>query len=164
MQTTEAVQRTYGRRYTDGVSERTSDPAGLAAWKAEGQHGYKTDIMEQLAKACGYGTKLVQHWVRDRINPAAVEFFEACKLCNEYELPGYFLGGTVLEDWYAGDWRGKKAQAPTPMQLFERALMVHGRLEAEREADAHRAPVAKRVSALDAEPAAGVYDTGETVI
>ena len=164
METTEAFQRTYGRRYTDGVSERTGDPAGLAAWKADGQHGYKTDIMEQLAKACGYGTKLVQHWVRDRLNPAAVEFFEACKLCNEYELPGYFMSGTVLEDWYAGDWRGKKAQAPTPMQLFERALMVHGRLEAEREADAHRAPVAKRVSALDAEPAAGVYDTGETVI
>ena len=56
METTEANQRTYGRRYTDGVSERTSDPAGLAAWKAAGQHGYKTDIMEQLAKACGYGT------------------------------------------------------------------------------------------------------------
>ena len=34
METTEAVQRTYGRRYTDGVSERTSDPAMLAAWKA----------------------------------------------------------------------------------------------------------------------------------
>ncbi len=42
--------------------------------------------------------------------------------------------------------------------------MVHGRLEAEREADAHRAPLVKRVSELDAEPAAGVYDTGETVI
>ena len=122
------------------------------------------DCLQQLAKACGYGTKLVQHWVRDRLNPAAVEFFEACKLCNEYELPGYFMSGTVLEDWYAGDWRGKKGQVPTPPQLFERALMVHGRLEAEREADAHRAPVAKRVSALDTEPAAGEYDTGETVI
>ena len=74
------------------------------------------------------------------------------------------MSGTVLEDWYAGDWRGKKAQPPTPPQLFERALMVHGRLEAEREADAHRAPLVKRVSELDAEPAAGVYDTGETVI
>ena len=164
MQTTEANQRTYGRRYTDGVSERTSDPAVLAAWKAAGQHGYKTDIMEQLAKACGYGTKLVQHWLRDRMNPAAVDFFEACKLCWEYELPGYFMSGTVLEDWYANDWRGKKGQVPTPPQLFERALMVHGRLEAEREADAHRAPLVKRVSALDAEPAAGEYDTGETVI
>ena len=154
METTEANQRLYGRRYTDGVSERTSDPAVLAAWKAAGQHGYKTDIMEQLAKACGYGTKLVQHWVRDRINPAAVEFFEACKLCNEYELPGYFISGTVLEDWYANDWRGKKAQVPTPMQLVERALMVHGRLEAEREADAYRAPVATRAAAdFDALPA-----------
>ena len=138
METTEDNQRLYGRRYTDGVSERTSDPAVLAAWKAAGQHGFKTDIMEQLAKACGYGTKLVQHWVRDRINPAAVEFFEACKLCWEYELPGYFISGTVLEDWYANDWRGKKAQVPTPMQLVERALMVHGRLETEREADAYR--------------------------
>ena len=154
METTEANQRLYGRRYTDGVSERTSDPAVLAAWKAAGQHGYKTDIMEQLAKACGYGTKLVQHWVRDRINPAAVEFFEACKLCNDYELPGYFISGTVLEDWYANDWRGKKAQVPTPMQLVERALMVHGRLEAEREADAYRAPVATRAAAdFDALPA-----------
>ena len=154
METTEANQRLNGRRYTDGVSERTSDPAVLASWKAAGQHGYKTDIMEQLAKACGYGTKLVQHWVRDRINPAAVEFFEACKLCNDYELPGYFISGTVLEDWYANDWRGKKAQVPTPMQLFERALMVHGRLETEREADAYRAPVATRAAAdFDALPA-----------
>ena len=154
MGTTEDNQRLYGRRYTDGVSERTSDPAVLAAWKAAGQHGYKTDIMEQLAKACGYGTKLVQHWVRDRINPAAVEFFEACKLCWEYELPGYFISGTVLEDWYANDWRGKKAQVPTPMQLVERALMVHGRLETEREADAYRAPVAMRATAdFDALPA-----------
>ena len=154
METTEDNQRLYGRRYTDGVSERTSDPAVLASWKAAGQHGYKTDIMEQLAKACGYGTKLVQHWVRDRINPAAVEFFEACKLCWEYELPGYFISGTVLEDWYANDWRGKKAQVPTPMQLVERALMVHGRLETEREADAYRAPVAVRAAAdFDALPA-----------
>ena len=154
MQTTEANQRLYGRRYTDGVSERTSDPAMLASWKAAGQHGYKTDIMEQLAKACGYGTKLVQHWVRDRINPAAVDFFEACKLCNEYELPGYFISGTVLEEWYANDWRGKKGQVPTPMQLVERALMVHGRLETEREADAYRAPVATRAAAdFDALPA-----------
>ena len=153
MKTTQEQHNQYGRRYVDGVSERTSDPAGLAAWKAAGQHGYKTDIMEQLAKACGYGTKLVQHWVRDRINPAAAEFFEACKLCYEYELPGHFISGTVLEDWYANDWRGKKGQAPGPAQLFERALMVHGRLETEREADAHRAPTAKRVSELDAEPA-----------
>ena len=154
METTEDNQRLHGRRYVDGVSERTSDPAMLASWKAAGQHGYKTDIMEQLAKACGYGTKLVQHWVRDRINPAAAEFFEACKLCWEYELPGYFISGTVLEDWYANDWRGKKAQAPTPMQLVERALMVHGRLDAEREADAYRAPVATRAAAdFDALPA-----------
>ena len=154
METTEDNHRLHGRRYTDGVSERTSDPAMLASWKAAGQHGYKTDIMEQLAKACGYGTKLVQHWVRDRINPAAVEFFEACKLCWEYELPGYFISGTVLEDWYANDWRGKKAQVPTPMQLVERALMVHGRLETEREADAYRAPVATRAAAdFDALPA-----------
>ncbi len=74
------------------------------------------------------------------------------------------MSGTVLEDWYAADWRGKKGQVPTPPQLFERALMVHGRLEAEREADAHRAPLVKRVSELDAKPTAGVYDTGETVI
>ena len=149
MGTTEAHHRLYGRRYTDGVSERTDDPDVAKAWKAAGLHGIKTDIMEQLAKACGYGTKLVQHWVRDRLNPAAIEFFDTCKLCNEYDLPGHFLSGTVLEDWYAGDWRGKKAQVPTPPQLFERALMVHGRLEAERVADAHRAPMVMRVSELD---------------
>ena len=154
METTEANQRLYGRRYVDGVSERTSDPAVLASWKAAGQHGYKTDIMEQLAKACGYGTKLVQHWVRDRINPAAAEFFDTCKLCYEYELPGYFISGTVLEEWYANDWRGKKAQVPTPPQLFERALMVQSRLDAEREADAYRAPAAVRAAAdFDALPA-----------
>ena len=149
MGTTEAHHRLYGRRYTDGVSERTDDPDVVKAWKAAGLHGIKTDIMEQLAKACGYGTKLVQHWVRDRLNPAAIEFFDTCKLCNEYDLPGHFLSGTVLEDWYAGDWRGKKAQVPSPPQLFERALMVHGRLEAERVADAHRAPMVMRVSELD---------------
>ena len=151
MGTTEAHHRLYGRRYIDGVSERTDDPDVVAGWKAAGLHGIKTDIMEQLAKACGYGTKLVQHWVRDRLNPAAIEFFDTCKLCNEYDLPGHFLSGTVLEDWYASDWRGKKAQVPTPPQLFERALMVHGRLEAERVADAHRAPMVKRVSELDAQ-------------
>ena len=56
--------------------------------------------------------------------------------------------------WYAADWRGKKGQVPTPPQLFERALMVHGRLETEREADAYRAPVATRAAAdFDALPA-----------
>ena len=154
METTEDNHRLHGRRYVDGVSERTGDPAVLAAWKAAGQHGYKTDIMEQLAKACGYGTKLVQHWVRDRINPAAAEFFDTCKLFYNHELPGYFISGTVLEEWYSADWRGKKGQVPTPTQLFERALMVHGRLETEREADAYRAPVATRAAAdFDALPA-----------
>ena len=149
---------------TPNASTQASAPAVAGAHWQTHERIFKTEIMEQLAKACGYGTKLVQHWLRDRINPAAAEFFDTCKLFYNHELPGYFISGTVLEDWYANDWRGKKGQVPTPPQLFERALMVHGRLEAEREADAHRAPVAKRVSALDAEPAAGEYDTGETVI
>lgn len=130
--------------------QRTNDPAIVEAWKAKHMHTIKTDIMEQLAIACGLGVKLVQHWLReDRLNPAAIEFFDACKHCYEYELGGYFLGGTVLDDWYANDWRGKKGQAPTAPQLFERGLMVNAKLDAQRQTDLHRQPIQKRVSELD---------------
>jgi len=151
MKITDGIQTSQAAE--DGVTHRTSDPAVVAAWKAKHAHSEKTDIMQQLAIACGLGVKLVQHWLReDRLNPAAIEFFNTCGHCYTHEISGYFLSGTVLEDWYANDWRGKKGQAPTAPQLFERGLMVHSRLELEREAQAYRAPVAARLSAIDMLP------------
>ena len=138
--------------------ERSDNITLHAEWKAKYAHSTKTEIMEQLANACGLGTKLVQHWLRaDRLNPAAVEFFDTCKHCYQHEIGGYFLSGTVLDDWYANDWRGKKQQIPTAAQLFERALMVISKLERERQAQAHALPVAKRTSTIDSLPA--LYDT-----
>ena len=136
------------------AQQRTSDPGALAAWRAQYTYGDKTAIMEQLALACGLGTELVQHWARhDRLNPAAVEFFDTCKFCHTHEITGHFLSGSVLEEWYAQDWRGKKGQPPTAPQLFERALMVKSRLERERTEELHRLPAAKRVSEIDRLPA-----------
>ena len=67
------------------AQQRTSDPGALAAWRAQYTYGDKTAIMEQLALACGLGTELVQHWARhDRLNPAAVEFFDTCKYCHTH--------------------------------------------------------------------------------
>lgn len=112
-----------------------ANPSDLIEWRAKYAHTIKTEIMEELASAVGYGTRLVQHWLRDRLNPLAIEFFEACKACYDNEINGYFLSGTVLEDWYAKDWRGKQGDAPKPMQLFERALMVYDRLQKERQTE-----------------------------
>ncbi len=128
-----------------GLCERTKNEAEIAEWKKESERDYKTDIMEQLAKSCGYGVRLVQHWGRNKITPAAIEFFDTCTACYENELPGYFLSGTVLEDWYAKDWRGVKGQIPTPPQLFERALMVYARLQDEQLQDQFRQPAVKRI-------------------
>lgn len=133
------------RATQNGMCERTSDAKELALWKRESERHIKTEIMEQLAKACGYGVKLVQYWGRDKLNPSAIEFFEACTACYDNELPGYFLSGSALEEWYSVDWRGKKAQIPTPMQLFERAMMVYARLQDERVQDEFQAPAVKRV-------------------
>ena len=136
------------------AQERTGDPTVHAAWRAQYAYADKTAIMEQMAVACGLGKELVQHWARhDRLNPAAREFFDTCAYAYTHEITGHFMSGTVLEEWYALDWRGKKGQAPTGPQLFERALMVKSRLERERADELHRAPAAKRVVDLDTLPA-----------
>lgn len=145
--------------------ERTLNASLHAAWKQKYAHSTKTEILEQLANACGLGSLLVQHWLRaDRLNPAALEFFETCKHCYQHEIGGYFLSGTVLDDWYLNDWRGKKQQAPTAAQLFERALMMKSKLEREGQLQAHAMPIAKRVSAIDGLPALYNTATEETII
>ena len=136
------------------AQQRTSDPGALAAWRAQTTYNDKTAIMEQLALACGLGVELVQHWARhDRRNPASIEFFDTCKHCFDHELPGHFLSGTVLDEWYAQDWRGRKGQPPTAPQLFERALMVKARLQRERAEQDYQQPAAKRASQIDRLPA-----------
>ena len=170
----------------------------------------KREIIEQLAIACGIGDLLAAHWMEHSTSsPEAIAFFDACKLCFENNLHGYFLSGSVLEDWQSKDWRGKKGETPTPAMMFEHGLKVKGRLR--REGDDARAQMQsaiaagvapKRISALDvpgavphiagkaveihgftavskmeiteanhrlhgaldAKPAAGEYDTGETLI
>lgn len=134
--------------------ERTSDPAVHAGWRERHTYNEKTAIMTQLAIACKLGTRLVQHWLRhDRLNKEAVEFFDACGYIYTHDIPAHLLTGTVLDDWYEHDWRGKKGQAPTASQLFERALMTTSRLEGERIAEQYRAPAVKRVVDLDSLPA-----------
>ena len=127
----------YGNQI-DGTAHRSDDPAITAAWKKDNERIIKTDIKEQLAKACGFGILLIEHWGKNRMRPEAVDFFESCILCYEHELMGHFLSGSVLDDWLANDWRGQKKQAPTPTQVFERALMLKAKLREEAEADKYR--------------------------
>lgn len=128
----------------DGTAYRSDDPAITAAWNKDNERIIKTDIKEQLAKACGFGTLLIEHWGKNRMRPEATDFYETCILCFEHELMGYFLSGSVLDDWLANDWRGQKKQLPTPTQLFERALMLKAKLRQEAEADKYRMVVQLR--------------------
>lgn len=137
-----------------GVRLASKLPRPIAEWKQRSAQGEKTCIRDQLAKACGFGIYLVKHWMSDPANPAGKDFVTVCELCYTHELPGYFLSGTVLEEWYEQDWRGMKGRPPTPMLLFERALMVKARLEDEREADLHRTPIINRPTDLSKLPAA----------
>lgn len=144
----------YGRVFIDGVSQSTSDPAVYKIWRDKTSRIGKLDIIEQMAVACGYGIKLVNYWLKTnpKTSTQSTEFFEACGECFKEDLTGWFLAGTVLEDWYASDWRGQKAQRPSPHQLFERALMVHGRLQQELLASQHAVPTIKRISTIDELP------------
>ena len=137
-----------------GVRLASNLPRPIADWKQRSAQREKTCIRDQLAKACGFGTYLVKHWMTDPTNPAGKDFVTVCELCYTHELPGYFLSGTVLEEWYEQDWRGMKGRPPTPILLFERALMVKARLEEEREADLYRAPIINRATDLSKLPAA----------
>ncbi len=137
-----------------GVRFPTTDPRAHAAWKQRSMQVEKTSIRDELAKACGFGIYLVKHWMSDPTNAAGKEFVTACELCYSNELPGGFLSGTVLEEWYEKDWRGMKGRPPTPILLFERALMVKARLETELEADRHRTPKINRHTDLEKLPIA----------
>ena len=106
----------------------------------------KLEIIEQLAIACGIGELLAAHWMENSTsNPDAVAFFNACKLCFENNLHGYFISGSVLEDWQSKDWRGKKGETPTPAMMFEHGLKVKARLR--REGDDERAQMQATIAA-----------------
>lgn len=146
--------------FKNGVRERSNDPTLLTAWRKQYMHCEKTSIMEELAVSCGYGVLLVQFWLRNRLNPAAVEFYDVCKLCYEHELTGHLLSGTILADWHANDWRGIKGQKPTPMQLFERGLSVKADLlrQAEKQMYANQHRTKFSVRKIDLESLPSVYD------
>ena len=140
---------------SSGVRPASPDPKAHTIWKQRTMQTEKTCIRDELAKACGFGILLVKHWMSENPpNPAGRDFVTACELCYASEIPGYFLSGTVLEEWYEKDWRGMKGRPPTPILLFERALMVKARLEEEREADLYRAPIIYRATDLSKLPTA----------
>ena len=137
-----------------GVRHASSDPKAHALWKNGSMQVEKTGIRDELAKACGFGVHLVKHWMSDPANVSGKEFVTACELCYANELPGGFLSGTALEEWYEKDWRGIRGQPPTPILLFERALMVKSRLETELEAERYQTPKFNRHTDLDNLPLA----------
>jgi len=140
---------------SSGVRPASPDPKAHAIWKQRTMQTEKTCIRDELAKACGFGILLVKHWMSENPpNPAGRDFVTACELCYASEIPGHFLSGTVLEEWYEKDWRGMKGRPPTPILLFERALMVKARLESELETDRYRAPIVRRHIDLDNLPSA----------
>lgn len=150
--------------FKDGVRERSNDPMLIMAWRKQYMRCEKTCIMEELAKSCGYGILLVQFWLRNRLNPSAIDFYEVCTLCYEHELTGHLLSGTILADWYANDWRGVKGQKPTPIQLFERGLSVKADLlvQAENARYASKTPakfIVRQID-LDSLPSANDSITG----
>ena len=99
---------------SSGVRPASPDPKAHALWKQRTMQTEKTCIRDELAKACGFGILLVKHWMSENPpNPAGRDFVTACELCYASEIPGYFLSGTVLEEWYEKDWRGMKGKAPT---------------------------------------------------
>ena len=146
--------------FKDGVRERSNDPMLIMAWKKQYMRCEKTCIMEELANSCGYGMLLVQFWLRNRLNPSAIDFYEVCTLCYEHELTGHLLSGTILEDWYANDWRGAKGQKPKPIQLFERGLSVKAELLKQAENARYEKPVVVRRIDLDSLPSANDSITG----
>ena len=82
----------------------------------------KEYVIEQMARQCEIGDKLVAFWLKHNTKtPEAISFFAACKNVYDEGIPAGWLY-TAREQWDTKDWRGKKGQAPTPAQLFDQAL------------------------------------------
>jgi predicted RNA-binding protein with PUA-like domain len=84
----------------------------------------KNYVIEQMARQCEIGDKLVSYWLRSNTKiPEATQFFDACKLVYDENIPAGFLY-SAREYWDTRDWRGKKGQLPTPIQLAETAMRM----------------------------------------
>ena len=92
--------------------------------KARTDRVEKKYIIEQMARQCGVGEKLVDYWMKhDTKAPEATAFFSACRGMFDEGIPAGFLY-TAREAWDTKDWRGKKGQLPQPAQLLEQALRM----------------------------------------
>ena len=92
--------------------------------KARTDRVEKKYIIEQMARQCEVGEKLVDYWMKhDTKVPEATAFFSACKSVFDESIPAGFLY-TAREAWDTKDWRGKKGQLPQPAQLLEQALRI----------------------------------------
>ena len=106
--------------YLDWITPRSADE-NLRYARAE-----KKYVIEQMARQCDVGEKLVDYWMKhDTKNPEAVAFFAACKGLFDEGIPAGYLY-TAREAWDTKDWRGKKGQSPTPAQLLEQSLRILG--------------------------------------
>ncbi len=84
----------------------------------------KNYLIEQMARQCEIGEKLVGYWLKSNSKiPEATQFFDACKLMYDESIPAGFLY-SAREHWDTKDWRGKKDQLPTPIQLAETAMRM----------------------------------------
>ena len=103
----------HEKDYSDWIKPATEDDNKRYAL-AE-----KNYLIEQMARQCEIGEKLVNYWLKSNSKiPEATQFFDACKLMYDESVPAGFLY-SAREHWDTKDWRGKKGQLPTPAQLAE---------------------------------------------
>ncbi len=105
-------------KYLDWATPATAED------KARTDRVEKKYVIEQMARQCEVGEKLVDYWMKhDTKTPEATAFFTACRGVFDESIPAGFLY-TAREAWDTKDWRGKKGQPPQPAQLLEQALRI----------------------------------------
>ena len=105
-------------KYLDWATPATAED------KARTDRVEKKYVIEQMARQCEVGEKLVDYWMKhDTKTPEATAFFSACRGMFDEGIPAGFLY-TAREAWDTKDWRGKKGQPPQPAQLLEQALRI----------------------------------------
>ena len=105
-----------------GESAIPCSAKSVMEWREKYRKTLKLDIIEFFGKALGYGRELTDYWLRsEKKTYEADAFFAGCKEAYAAELYGA-IWLSILEDWFKEDWRGQKAQKPTPSQLFEHGL------------------------------------------
>jgi len=105
-------------KYIDWATPATAED------KARTDRAEKKYVIEQMARQCEVGEKLVDYWMKhDTKTPEATAFFSACRGVFDESIPAGFLY-TAREAWDTKDWRGKKGQPPQPAQLLEQALRI----------------------------------------